>query len=629
MSQIKQANELARSGKILEALQIYEELSKLDSPIARIAKFNLDFYRKSTPTRSATESKSIKTSLREVYSKIENEIDIKSIIKDLNDPPLVTIAMTAHNTEAYVETSIESLLQQNYPKLEIIVVDDHSTDKTPLILNRLAASNKTIRKFRLNTNLGTYYAKNLAIQESKGEFVFFQDSDDICHPYRVAVLTHQLLKEQKSIARGAYCRVDADSGAILEVNGHFSKLGLVTLGIRKEVFHQIGAFNTTTKASDDEFFNRAKRLIGKEQITDNSTPLYFNTFRENSLISDMVSLTPEGNLIQSPSESRKKYVEKYTQLHNELTKDASQKIFYFPRLRDAIEVEPDMTKLTNPVDKVVISLCSIPSREKSLQKTIDSIKDQCDEIHVYLDGYTKTPNFLEALSDKCVVTRSQDRPHLRDNGKFIALEAIVNSREDSYYLTVDDDIIYPPDYAHALIRKIDEYNKLCAVGVHGVTLKKNPAGYFSDRRTVFSFNKELESDRLVNILGTGTFGVHTSIFKSFTLATFEKSGMADIYMAVLCKQLGIPQVCLARHSGWLIDLNPTPTTTLYSEFKNNDKSQSELITRSGPWGMLGMMHTINELGKSDHATYLKLKELVPSISLTPFIQHQNGTQLTI
>ncbi len=389
-------------------------------------------------------------------------IDIYKQIREANiktsftKTPIVTIAMTAHNTEEYIESSIQSLLNQTYKNLEIIVVDDQSTDNTQKIVQRLSKTDKRVQYKQLAANLGTYYAKNYAISISKGEYVFFQDSDDICHPRRIEIMLDQLLKSGKKIIRGAYCRLDPNTDRIMPVNGLISKLGLITLGVKKEVFKEIGYFHCTTKASDDEFFQRACKFLGKSQIDSNSQPLYYNTYRDGSLFADMVTLTTSGEIIQKPSESRQKYLENFTEIHKKYeTPEQIQRLFRFPQIRNSIPIMPDMTKLDNPKELVIYNVCSIPTRINALKKTINSIIDQCDIINVYLDGYSETPDFLTKYHGKCKIIHSNPHQSHRDNGKFIALENIVSSNNNSYYFTIDDDIIYPPDYTNHLIKKFN------------------------------------------------------------------------------------------------------------------------------------------------------------------------------
>lgn len=90
--------------------------------------------------------------------------------------PLVSVCIPAYNCEKYVGEAIQSVLAQNYPAIEIIVVDDGSTDDT---LNVIRGITDERVKPISSTNRGAAAARNLAYQNSTGEYVIFFDADDL------------------------------------------------------------------------------------------------------------------------------------------------------------------------------------------------------------------------------------------------------------------------------------------------------------------------------------------------------------------------------------------------------------------------------------------------------------------
>jgi glycosyltransferase involved in cell wall biosynthesis len=640
MESICVGNELLRAGRYAEAAEAYRRLIGGPSAIAEIARANLELLKRrqaaevvaapgARPANApaqvpAAGGVSSHVSLAQIYDEIRVKATSGAFAGPGEAPPLISIIVTAHDTEQYLDACIESLVSQTYPNKEIVIVDDFSSDATPQIARRLVSTYREVRYRRLNSNLGTYYAKNLGIAMSKGEYMFFQDSDDISHPLRIEILLGELRQSGRRVVRGSYCRVDPYTDQVLAVNGLVSKLGLITLGVERKVFDEIGFFNCTTKASDDEFFHRVVRFLGKGAVVDNKLPLYQSTYREGSLFADMVSRRPDGSIEQTVSASRAHYVGSFTRVHEANTSDSIGAVFLFPRIRDAVEVLSDMTKLPNPGERVIYNVCSIPSREAALAKTVASIIDQCDELHVYLDKYARVPAFLTALGAKCKVVMSQDRPGLRDNGKFLHLEELVRRGEQAFYFTIDDDIVYPPDYTNAMLARLKRYRNRCAVGVHGVLMRDKPAGYFSDRRIVYSFTKALETERAVNVLGTGTLAFHTGIFDRFSLDEFASAGMVDLYFAVKCKREQVPMITVSRFEGWLVDINPEPAASLYHEFKGADDRQAELVRASAPWGLLQIGATIDRLAGVDplvaealRATMLPLRSLTRHAFETP------------
>jgi glycosyltransferase involved in cell wall biosynthesis len=96
----------------------------------------------------------------------------------------VTIAIPCYNYGPYLAAAINSALGQTYPDIEIIVIDDGSTDETPTII---AEFGETVRSFRQD-NAGVAAARNYAASVAKGEFIMFLDADDELHPIYVQEL---------------------------------------------------------------------------------------------------------------------------------------------------------------------------------------------------------------------------------------------------------------------------------------------------------------------------------------------------------------------------------------------------------------------------------------------------------
>ncbi|MCF8002745.1 MAG: glycosyltransferase [Chromatiaceae bacterium] len=620
-SVLEAARTAFEEGNYAEAVYRYEQVITERPDLADIYQFNLRYARARSANVDSDKGKKEDgiqldrpsvTTLKELY----RQVDIAAYTLPITDPakaPLVSVLMTAHNVAAYIEDAIISIFRQSWPCLEVVVVDDASTDATWLVLQRLSEQDDRLRCLRLNTNLGTYFAKNLALRESSGKYIFFQDGDDLSHPERISLGMAHLLRPGVFAVRGAYSRISFPNEEVLPVNGLISKLGLITIGAPRSAFRETGYFNCTMKASDEEWFERLRRVASSKGlvVAEVSAPTYYNTLRPGSLFADMISNDPvvDGAIEQNLSPERSTYAAAFKEKHQELGIEELASYFRFPVVRDLIPVSSGMSQLPNPSCPVVVSLCSVPEREQLLFRTLESLAGQVDEIHIYLDRYQETPGFVRTCHANVHVVRSAEQPGLRDNGKFLPL---TNNLGECYFFTVDDDIIYPPDYVAALISRIEYYGRKAVIGVHGVLLPEQAQRYYSGFRRVFSFKRALERDTLVNNLGTGTAGCHTSVLRGLGLEHFPTAGMADLHFSAFCKQQGIPMIALARHANWLSE-QETQNMSIYQEFSNADQAQSSLITEHRPWGYAAIGQAINTVDASTEVTE-RLQSLMPILA---------------
>jgi len=102
--------------------------------------------------------------------------------------PLVSAIIPTHNRAELLERAIDSVLDQTWQNIEIIVVDDASDDSTPDLLERLQKEHKNLKSIRNNESKGAAASRNIAIQNSSGEFIAGLDDDDFWRPKRVEYL---------------------------------------------------------------------------------------------------------------------------------------------------------------------------------------------------------------------------------------------------------------------------------------------------------------------------------------------------------------------------------------------------------------------------------------------------------
>lgn len=99
---------------------------------------------------------------------------------------LVSVYMPTRNRQELISAAVASVLTQTYQDIELLVVDDGSTDSTPELLARLAASDRRLRVFRNESSRGAPYSRNVAIAAASGRWITGLDDDDTFHSARIA-----------------------------------------------------------------------------------------------------------------------------------------------------------------------------------------------------------------------------------------------------------------------------------------------------------------------------------------------------------------------------------------------------------------------------------------------------------
>lgn len=122
---------------------------------------------------------------------------------------LVSVIVTAYQLEQYIEKCIRSVFNQTYQNLEVIVVDDGSTDHTLQIIESLAKEDPRMIVIS-QENAGVSAARNRALQVVRGEYCTFLDGDDCLKKEAIANLYRAMVTEQADWARGQYERIQED-----------------------------------------------------------------------------------------------------------------------------------------------------------------------------------------------------------------------------------------------------------------------------------------------------------------------------------------------------------------------------------------------------------------------------------
>ena len=503
--------------------------------------------------------------------------------KDVYPEVLVSVVMTAWNVDDVIAPTIEAILDQKHSNLELIIIDDASTDATYQTILKYAEQDDRVRPYRMVVNRGTYFAKNYGFCQAKGDIVTTQDADDISLPTRILEELNALLASDTAVAVTCdYIRRE-HRGSIILNRGMRQRLAYIGLMWKKsEVFDQMGYFDSVRAAADDEFVSRLKLVFGRGCLIHLKRPLYEALDREGSLTNDpshKAILTSDPTQKEAHlSSPRKAYVDFYKSWHDEIREGASP-MMPFPLTRRKFPVPAKLAILSDSQDDTVtVSMASFPPRRERMLRVVEIILPQVDQLNIYLNDYDRVPSELN--NEKITVVLGKETAgDLRDNGKFYFL----NEVKTGFHFTIDDDIEYPQNYIQQMILKIEQYGRHALVGVHGVIFDQ-PIERFFLRRTVYGFQRNQIRDAFVNLIGTGTLGYHTSAI-TLRLSDFTETGMADVFIAVRAKQQGVPIICIQRPKGWLeeMDSESDDDGTLWDEFRVADERQTELVQNEGGW----------------------------------------------
>ncbi len=135
--------------------------------------------------------------------------------------PLISVIVPVYNVEKYLEKCIKSILNQSYTDIELILVDDGSTDSSGAICDSFASEDSRVRVIH-KENGGVAAARNTGVEEKKGEFYCFVDSDDTVHPNYILNLHKIITEHNADIAMSAYLYAWDDGRKKRTRNAEFS-----------------------------------------------------------------------------------------------------------------------------------------------------------------------------------------------------------------------------------------------------------------------------------------------------------------------------------------------------------------------------------------------------------------------
>jgi len=203
----------------------------------------------------------------------------------MQDNPLVTIICLCYNQENYVLESLFSVINQDYPSLELIIMDDCSTDNSKSVIEKWLIDYPKIQFIANETNLGNTKSFNKALKKAKGEYIVDLAADDILLPNCIAsqinafknttfknlgiVYGNVELITEKGEFESYYFPVDSSKKVIkkrisgdiyISVLSGGDSICSVSAMVKKTVFDHLNGYDETLFYEDLDFWIRASRI---------------------------------------------------------------------------------------------------------------------------------------------------------------------------------------------------------------------------------------------------------------------------------------------------------------------------------------------------------------------------------
>ncbi len=173
--------------------------------------------------------------------------------------PLVSIIAAAYNEEKYISKLIDSLINQNYPNWELIIVDDNSKDRTYEVIQELAKKDNRIKVYQQVKGIkGPGNAWNLAVIKSKGKILFFEGADTMLGKEYINDMIKPILEKktigtlhkQEKIAnkQNLWARSFGERNAVVDEENK----GVIFGAILREYYNKAGGFDPKLGFADDQ-----------------------------------------------------------------------------------------------------------------------------------------------------------------------------------------------------------------------------------------------------------------------------------------------------------------------------------------------------------------------------------------
>lgn len=223
--------------------------------------------------------------------------------------PLVSIILPAYQAKRWIFHTISSLQNQQYENIEIIVVDDGSTDGTQKIVSQMASLDNRIQYFRLDDNSGAYAARNLGLDAANGAYITVNDADDYALPEKIEKQVRPMIEDPYVVfTLSDLVRLDDDGVFGYRDVYPIQRINPSSLMFRRaEVFPKFGYWQNVRFGADSEYIARLKSHYSTDRWQRIKLPLSLAASHGQSL----TTCGRTGNSEEGMNVKRMEYTESY------------------------------------------------------------------------------------------------------------------------------------------------------------------------------------------------------------------------------------------------------------------------------------------------------------------------------
>jgi len=127
---------------------------------------------------------------------------------------MVSVIMPVYNSEKYIKVAIDSALKQTYKNIEIIIVDDASTDSSAIIVSKYLREFDNIKYYVNHKNMGVGQTRNIGLKYAKGRYIAFMDADDVWDKNKIKYQIRLMQREECPFCFTAIDMIDKDGNVI-------------------------------------------------------------------------------------------------------------------------------------------------------------------------------------------------------------------------------------------------------------------------------------------------------------------------------------------------------------------------------------------------------------------------------